>query len=361
MFEQFCEYMYYLLTAPYKRVKKNANQWYILFKVLGKRLDTSFEKIQSAYDETMLATCDEELLQTHADDRLLTRYIGESDENFRKRIANYPEICRLGGSDEGVLLAVRSLGFEDARIVKANEFTGHYTLDGSWVCDGSRLLDSQDDRWAEFYVVIRFGMDDEPPIAAAVLKQHVRKWKYTTAKDNYCFQYGLTIDEPHFVTSRVDYRWMIFFFDYRRLDGRWLLDGSVLLDSDRSSYPVTIGFRYKGFEVFPEAAELSGDLHRLKIPAMPEQVSISDTSRWKVIFYGGWLTDGCEVLDGSAMIGPERTMIRIRDMHRLPVIEEEYVGGVKMRRVFDPHYTDGRWLLDGAELLDAIDEETIIG
>ena len=97
MFEKFCDYMYYLLTSPFKKIKKSKNQWYKLFKVLGEYFDDGMESIEKAREQTMLATCDVEMLPVHAADRKLTKYTGEEDENFRSRIANYTEVCRLGG------------------------------------------------------------------------------------------------------------------------------------------------------------------------------------------------------------------------------------------------------------------------
>ena len=53
---------------------------------------------------------------------------------------------------EGVLLAVRTLGYTYPGLVRANDLTGfsHFTLDGSWLLDGSRTLESDtiENRWA---------------------------------------------------------------------------------------------------------------------------------------------------------------------------------------------------------------------
>lgn len=140
MFDKFCDYMYYLLTSPFKRVKKSMNQWYILFRVLGRRFDDAMESLYSAREQTMLATCKPEMLPVHAEDRKMARYPGEEDENFRKRIANYPEVLRIGGSNPGVLLAVRTLGYTDVKIVPANKMP-NFSEEEKW------------NRWAEFYVV----------------------------------------------------------------------------------------------------------------------------------------------------------------------------------------------------------------
>lgn len=167
MFEHFSDYMYYLLTSPFKRIRRSVNQWYILFRVLGKRFDDAMESLYFAQEQTMVATCVPEMLQIHAQDRGMKRYPGEDDENFRKRIANYVEILRLGGSDEGVLLAVWVLGYDNAQLVKAKDISG------------------DESRWAEFYIIIRQDMADSTPIEFSILQKQVRKYKYVGALDNY--------------------------------------------------------------------------------------------------------------------------------------------------------------------------------
>lgn len=171
MFDKFCDYMYYLLTSPLKKAEKTINQWYILFKVLGKRFDDAMESIYCAREQTMVATCDPVMLPVHAADRNLTRYQGEDEENFRKRISSYIEVLKLGGTDEGVLLAAKSLGYENIEVVKARELTG------------------DEGRWAEFYVVIYMQADQDHPIGFSILVQHIRKIKVVGAKDNYLFCY----------------------------------------------------------------------------------------------------------------------------------------------------------------------------
>ncbi len=169
MFEDFCEYMYYLLISPFKKVKKKINQWHILFGVLGKYFDDAMESLYSAGEQTMLATCDPVMLQVHADERHINRYAGEEIENFRARIAMYGEICRLGGTNQGILLAVKTLGFEDVEIKTAKELKGN------------------PERWAEFYVLIRMELEWPYPISFDILKKNVRIWKEAGAKDNYQF------------------------------------------------------------------------------------------------------------------------------------------------------------------------------
>lgn len=167
MFDKFCDYMYYLLTSPFKKVKKSINQWYILFKVLGQKFDDAMESLYEAAEQTMIATCNPLMLPVHAAERGMRQYIGEDDENFRKRIANYAEVCRLGGTDAGVTLAVKSLGFNSVEIALAKNYK------------------NEPDRWAEFYVLIDVRADEQIPIGYDILRKEVRRVKKVTAKDNY--------------------------------------------------------------------------------------------------------------------------------------------------------------------------------
>lgn len=174
MLENFAEYMWYLLTTPLKRVKRSLNMWYAFCRVYGRRFDEVKEDILRARDEGMVATCCHDMLPVHGADRNLVRYDGEDPEDFRSRIAMYEEICRLGGSNPGILLAVRTLGFDRAEIRTAREFRQ----------DASR--------WAEFYVLIYLEADDRIPADYSVLRRQVRAVKEVGALDNYQFMVRCT-------------------------------------------------------------------------------------------------------------------------------------------------------------------------
>lgn len=47
-YDNFKDYMYYLLTSPFKRVKKSINNWYILCEVLGSWFDECMNDIYRA-------------------------------------------------------------------------------------------------------------------------------------------------------------------------------------------------------------------------------------------------------------------------------------------------------------------------
>ena len=171
MYDKFCDYMYYLLTSPFKRIKKHVNQWYILFKVLGRYFDEDMENLYRALEETMVESCSIEMLPVHAAERRMTRYQGEENENFRKRISSYMEVLKLGGTNPGVLLAAKTLGYDDIEIIRADVVTG------------------DKERWAEFFVIIQMNAEHPHPISFPILVKNIRKAKAVGAKDNYLFRY----------------------------------------------------------------------------------------------------------------------------------------------------------------------------
>ncbi len=225
MLKDFAEYFYYLLTAPFKRVKKEANQWYILCRVMGEKYDEAKEALLRARDETMVATCSQAMLQEHGRDRGIARHDGEDLENYRKRIALYERICRLGGTNEGVELSVKALGYENVSIRRAKELYG----------DAGR--------WAEFVVILEMEADGRHPVAFGILKETVRKWKEAGAKDNYRIQYDATVQETHRCGASASYWRIIAYFSYPMLDGAWKLDGGVTLSGNRNRYPVRMDCR----------------------------------------------------------------------------------------------------------------------
>lgn len=214
MIESFIEYMWYLFTTPFKKARKSVNKWFILCRVFGKRLDEAKEGILRARDEGMAATCCPEMLPVHGAERQLTRYAGELAENYRSRIAMYEDICMLGGTNEGVLLAVKTLGYRRPAVMTAKDYCG------------------DTERWAEFYIIIIMELDEEHPISNQILKKQVRKVKEVGAKDNYSFCYqssfkpykrGVAVTENFYINAP--------FFRCRRFDGKWLLDGSNFFDA----------------------------------------------------------------------------------------------------------------------------------
>ena len=328
--------------------------------------------------EGMVATCSHEMLPVHGADRRLTRYEGEHPENFRSRIAMYEEICKLGGTNEGVLLAVRTLGYTSPVLVRANDLTGfsHFTLDGSWLLDGSRTLESDtiENRWAEFYIVIVMDADEEHPISFDIMRKTVRKWKEVGAKDNYFFKYNLSIRQPHTGNFlEVLYKKHLFYYDYRKLDGMWKLDGSYMLDAEMTPVGTRIGYRYESLYEFHEAG--------LAVMAynyacrMVESAILKAAYSFRMYYFeylktdGSWTTDGSYVVD--AQMSPREMRwsttfhhqheekLLMKQRYRMQPCEEEYSIRKTLERYrmvidyFDYLKLNGLWKLTGSRLMDA--------
>lgn len=208
--DSFVDYMWYLLLSPFKKVKKEMNQWYILCKVIGKRFDEYLSILFNAREETMVALCSEEMLPVHAAERSMTRYAGETMDNFRKRIAKYEEVKRYGGFKEGIILAAKALGYINPEFALVREML------------------NDDERWAEFFLILNMSVDEIHPVAYHILQKDIRKVKQSGSKDNYMFHYMLDIKN---VSAQAVCKYHTTQYQYR-LDGSWLLDGSVELDTN---------------------------------------------------------------------------------------------------------------------------------
>ena len=173
MLEKFGDYMYYLLSTPYKQVRAGKNQWHIYFQVIGKLFDENKRMFQRTRSESMVQTASAIMLPEHGLDRSLSRYEGESWENFRIRLMMYADICLLGGTEIGTMRAVKALEFSDVEMVPA------YKLDGNR------------DRWAEFYIIISRDVDDTFDLPHRIIRREVRRVKKVSAKENYRFSYRI--------------------------------------------------------------------------------------------------------------------------------------------------------------------------
>ncbi len=354
--ENFIEYMWYLLTTPFKKAKKSLNKWYVLCRVWGRRFDIAKEAILRARDEGMVATCSHEMLPVHAADRRLKRYKGEHPENFRSRIAMHEEVCRLGGLNEGILMAVRSLGYSSPQIERAAAFR------------------DAPDRWAEFYLIIVMDVDEEHPIGFDILRKTVRKWKEVEAKDNYYMEYKAYIREPHDgCLRRIECRKFLCYFGYLNLDGKWQTDGTHLLDAVMNRYPVCIGFHYAQ-RYAQHVARLSNAMYRYR-HRMTEETAMRVLHRLTSDYFAYLKLDGLWQTDGSHLMDARRSPRRMtwRAWYRVQhpqgvrmagqgyrlgpcVVPEDVKKSTEAYRLTSDYFTylklNGLWRLTGSRLMD---------
>lgn len=301
--DSFKDFFWYLLTSPLKKVEKSRNAWWILSKVVGELFDKVIETFHLVRDETMAATCSDSMLPYQAADRGMDRYLGEDDENFRKRIVNYPDVCQLGGTEIGILLAVENLGFDGHSIVLA------------------KILKNDPERWAEFYILLPFGVDDLLPIGANILKKVVRNIKETGAKDNYQFQFSSEA-EYAFKTSCV---YKVIHRCYPRpdqpillLDGRWQMNGeyelSDFMNASMEDYPLYLDgtwelsghYRLSGYQI-----DQLMDLYPVTIKAITETKVSVQIETILDVKKDLWYLDGTECLDGKRSLSANITQYKL--------------------------------------------------
>lgn len=145
MFSNFGDYMFDLLFSPLKKVKKSLNQFYIFFKVIGKRFDAAKQEIFRVRQESSIVTASEAMLQVHGADRDMVRLQGETIDGYRTRLAMRAIIAEEAGSNEGIRYLARAFGYDNVEItpgVKPDKWAEATVLfiGGKIVLDDQALL-----------------------------------------------------------------------------------------------------------------------------------------------------------------------------------------------------------------------------
>ncbi|EES73438.1 hypothetical protein POTG_01733 [Paenibacillus sp. oral taxon 786 str. D14] len=167
MFEKFGDYMYHLLFGPLKKVAKAKNQLYIFLKVIGKLADQTKQDILRVREESMIISASELMLEQHGQERGMRRLKGESVENYRMRLMMKHKIAELAGTEQGILLSLRMLGYEQSYI------------------EPYRLYDPE--RWAEFIIYLA-GKNPSGVNDIAVIDSEVMKVKPASGKPSYAVE-----------------------------------------------------------------------------------------------------------------------------------------------------------------------------
>lgn len=145
MFEKFGDYMFHLLFAPLKRVRKSANQFYIFFKVIGRLFDQCKQDLFRLREESSVLTCSDAMLPVHGQDRDMVRLNGESLDGYRTRLAMKGIIAEKAGTNEGIRHLAKAFGYENV-VIEPSEEPGRWAeatvrfIGGSIVLDDRALL-----------------------------------------------------------------------------------------------------------------------------------------------------------------------------------------------------------------------------
>lgn len=131
---KFVEYLWFLAHGVLKRTKKDDNDVYKLFNAAGNILDAAKTNIFLVRRQGLIATASGKALDYHGRGRRLPRYAGELDEQYKKRLLSKREISEKAGTVEGVILAVKSMGFDRV--------------------EHEPLYLEDPERWAEFYIYL---------------------------------------------------------------------------------------------------------------------------------------------------------------------------------------------------------------
>lgn len=115
-FDTFGEYMFSLLFAPLKKGKQTVNQFRNFFRVIGRIFDGMKQDAFRVREEASIATASLSMLPVHGQDRDMPRLEGEDMEAYRIRLSMKGLISEWGGTNEGVILAVKALGYKDVWI-----------------------------------------------------------------------------------------------------------------------------------------------------------------------------------------------------------------------------------------------------
>lgn len=228
-FEKFGEYMFSLLFTPLRKGKQVVNQFYIFFKVIGKIFDDCKKDIFRVREESMIISASESMLLEHGRDRNMPRLYGEDIETYRTRLSMRAIIAEKAGTREGILLAVKALGYQNPELIPYS------------IYDPSR--------WAEFLLILPQDID-ATMLPFDSLRRNVRQVKEASAKDNYKIVYKYVIQSTEAIRIQMGLlivqKW---WNNITTLDGSVLLDGTTLLDSELWNMPIRITYKYSSGDV----------------------------------------------------------------------------------------------------------------
>lgn len=186
----YAEYMVYLLHAPFKKVKKEYNNWKALMYVLGNHVAPLKNYIFLIREETAIDTA-KKSLDIIGKGRRMPRYQAETDEQYRTRLLAKRIVSEMAGTKYGIEYALKSLGYDNAEVLPVpSEMIKQYHWDGQIAFDGTHKWMPEGrnaEHWAEFMIVLP---TDNPGTLNNfdILKDEVNRIKQASSLAVYKFQ-----------------------------------------------------------------------------------------------------------------------------------------------------------------------------
>ena len=172
-YDHFGEYMFDLLFAPLKKGKRAVNQFFIFFKVIGRQFDDVKRAFFRVREESDVVSCSPVMLPVHGQDRDMPRLEGEDVEAYRTRLSMKGIISEWGGTRQGILYTLTSLGYEQSRI--------------------EPVVYDIPEKWAEFIVFLK-GEKQSGVINLDVIDKEIRKVKEGSSRPFYGLEAGNIIE-----------------------------------------------------------------------------------------------------------------------------------------------------------------------
>lgn len=166
----FSDFLYGLLHGIFKRrdipEENDAQVW---FRGLGPLFDDARQTIFTLRRQALIATAQGEGLDGHGKDRMISRYAGEDDEAFRRRLFGAYDFYAEGGSLSGMRKALKALGYPNVEIYplwrekyKWRFLTGETLLDSAVTMEPTEPDAKLEylGRWAQF--LVKLNIEDQP-------------------------------------------------------------------------------------------------------------------------------------------------------------------------------------------------------
>lgn len=345
MFDKFADYMWYLLPSAFKRQKKK-NQFTVYCKIIGNLYDTLMQALFRLREESILETCSNCMLEVFGNDYDMMQMKGETYEAYRKRLQMKALVAEKAGTLQGILYAMASVGYANCTI------TPFYLTDP--------------ERWAEIRINVYTGsVDDINTIDFSCVVSEVMKVKKASTLPHYRFYYAVVIieqEQERIILKNIQFVLAVPFWytssECRLLDGSWLLDGSVMLDTKRRyGLALSLESRFKNFNT-SEQIKISSVISKAQVENNHMSLQAGIIHHWDVNFWdnvllnGAWKLDGCVALDSKRRYG---LALNLRYESELNESEQETVtNGTVETRTKDYWFLNGEVKLDGTRKLNSI-------